>query len=626
MTLYEEFSGENCDSCATINPAFWFFCDGGSNPNKLIHITYMSPIPSAGTLYLQDQVVSDTRIAYYDITAAPNGIYDGYMPDLGCHGGIDPGYPSCFTQADVDSEAAIPDSFIMTVTNSWNATYDSVICIVRMTTNTKWTATLPRLRIALVENVDFGTAPGNNGEKYFEHVVRDMYPGPLGINLDHTFAADTTIIDTVIGAVPAYVDKSGSPFVVAWIQNDANKFVSQAAQAIPLPKIPLDATITAVNSPANIKCEPAGTYTFAHSATLLNSGSTPLTSATIYYKVDSGTLSSYTWTGILAATSTTAVVMPTATVSVGADVYHTIYDSVAVLNGTTDINPDAAAASTYFFIENSTGAAIPFGTSFENPDDTSYYATDYLNDGNTWSVYWSGTASPSLAHTGNYAIGAALLDFPQGEKNILALPEIDIPLTGPIGITFWEAYAQQDSSSDDTLEVVYSTDCGATWTSIWNMSGSPMATLAASTTSIEIPITPSQYAERFVSLGSLPAGNVIPGFRFTQEGGNSIWIDDINVHVTTAIQNLANTPTNINIYPNPAKDETMLSFYLPASSNIQVQVVDELGRTVSIVANDNMNAGVHNININTYSLSNGIYNITLRSESGVFTKLLSIIR
>lgn len=623
VTLHEEFTGENCNSCATINPAFWSLCDGGTNPDVLIHIAYMSPLPSPGTFYMQDQGASDQRIAYYGVSTAPYGMYDGHVPDPSC--GSYPGNPSCFIQADINSEAAKPDSFSMAVTNQWNTTYDSVITIVTMTAHNKWIGLVPKLYVALVENVDFGTAPGSNGEKYFEHVVRAMYPSALGTALIDTFQADTTIADTFTNLVPAYVDKSASPFVVAWIQDDATQAIAQAAQGAPLPKIPVDATLTAVTSPGNLVCVPGGTYGIAHTATLVNNGTTTITSATIYYQIDSGSLTPYTWTGTLAATASTAIAMPVATVSVGADVFHTIYDSVTALNGTTDENPSLAAGSTYFFVENSAGSPIPFGTSFENPADTSYYATDYLNDDNTWHLYWSGTAT-SLAYNGIYAEGAILLDCTSGESNVLLLPEVSLTTPAEESIDFWMAYAQQDSSSNDELEVVYSTDCGTNWTPIWSVSGSAMATMPADASHVAVPTSPSQYAWRGIGLEGVPAGNVMLGFMFRQEGGNSIWIDDIYVHVPTAVQNVANVTGNINLYPNPAKDETTLSFNLSASSEVQVNIVDALGRTIQVVAEGNMNAGSHTYKINTLSLANGIYNIAIHSESGMSTKRLSVIK
>ena len=309
----------------------------------------------------------------------------------------------------------------------------------------------------------------------------------------------------------------------------------------------------------------------------------------------------------------------------GADVFHTIYDSVTALNGITDANPLLAAGSTYFFTENATGSPVPFGTSFENPADTSYYATDFQNDGNTWGLYWSG-ASTSLAHTGIYAEGAILMDCQTGEKNILVLPEI--ALTDPAGVAldFYEAYAQQDSSSNDLLEVVYSTDCGTTWTSVWSMAGSEMATMPADATHVAVPTSPSQYRRLAAGLGNIPAGDVMPGFRFTQDGGNAIWIDDINIHVATATRNLANIASDINLYPNPAGNETTLSFNLDAPSNVRVEIIDELGRTISVVADGNMNMGANKLIINTEAIPAGVYCIVMQNERGRSTKRLSVMK
>src|SRR4051812_7788085 len=80
MTLHEEFTGENCPPCASTNPGFWALCDGSGNPSKLIHISYMVPIPSSGFYCNRTRDIYNRVDRYYGINFAPDGRYDGHIP------------------------------------------------------------------------------------------------------------------------------------------------------------------------------------------------------------------------------------------------------------------------------------------------------------------------------------------------------------------------------------------------------------------------------------------------------------------------------------------------------------------------------------------------------------------
>lgn len=569
MSLIEEYTGENCGPCAAYNPAFWSLVTGSTNPSKCIQITYMEPIPSTGWFYQQNTPVNDARIQYYQTyfnsatgtpgsEFTPSDVRDGLYTDAGA-GAMN---IHSFVQADIDSMYGVGSPFSITVTSAWDATYSNVNTTVTVTnaTTTTYAPTGANfyLRLALVQTLDFATPPGNNGESHFHNVVRQMYPSATGTAMAASWAPGATQTYTFTCAVPSYVDKAQSPFMVAWVQNDNDLTVQQAAQSTTLPAPADDARLWTSSGPSGLVCA-TGTYSLNHSTVLVNNGTNTLTSATIYYSADGGTLSSYAWSGSLAATSSTSVTLPAIPVTIGADLYHTIYDSVAMPNGSPSVNPAVAVAGGSFFVENSAGQALPYGTSFE-ANDTNYFATDLASDGNGWGIYYSGS-STSLAHAGTYAAGDLLGYNSAGEQNILIMPEVHITTPATTNLTFYEAYSELSAGSTTKLEVVYSTDCGSTWTSVWNMSGSSMATLPASTSTIEVPTSPSQYVLRTASLSAIPAGVVMLGFRYTMGNGNTIWIDDAKVSSTTGVANV-NANIETKLYPNPAKDEATLSFNL----------------------------------------------------------------
>ncbi len=623
MTLHEEFTGENCGPCAATNPGFWSLCDGSGNPSKLIHISYMVPIPSAGFYCNRTADIYTRMLDYYAVPFAPYGRYDGHVPDPSCGSpaGSSGGHPGCFVQADIDAEAAIPAKFNISVTNAWSTNFDSVAATITVTCVTADTGTF-YLRTVLAETNNFATSPGSNGETHFENVVQAMYPDTLGTVMAGTWAAGSTHTYTVKGAVPSYVDKSGSPYIVCWIQNDVDQSIHQAAQAAPLPSVANDAAITAVATTSPLVCVANGPYSLGHTVTLKNSGSTTLTSATIYYSIDGGTLLTSPWTGSLATGATASVTMPVYSLTVAGALYHSVFDSVAKPNGATDYNLVNNAGGQSVFIESTTALGLPYSTSFETADLGKFDMIAVNTPGATWGIYDNGTGA-SLAHTGTNAALYDCYDFNQAVVGVMTLPEVASGTDNVL--TFYTSHCEYTAASpeNDSLEVVYSTDCGSTWTSLWLKSGTSLANLPVSTS----PFTPtsSQYVEQTVSLSTVPAGAIL-GLRGTSDFGNNIWVDDINIRSTTSVGQVNPKSVLTGIYPNPATDVATLSLNLINAGDVQISVTDETGRIIYNQACGKMDAGIHLIPVNTSAFSAGIYTVVIKTESGICAEKLGIVK
>ncbi len=608
MTLHEEFTGENCPPCASTNPTFWSLCDGGTNPTKLIHISYMVPIPTAGFYCNRTTAIYTSRDAYYAVPFAPYGRYDGNVPDPTAG---DPGHPGYFVQADIDAEAARADSFTFSpLTSVWSSTYDSVITTVTITAgSTGWSGTTPKLRVALIQTNDFASSPGTNGETHFENVVQQMYPDVNGSAMPATWAAGESHTYTIAGRVPAYVDKSQSPYMVVWLQDDGNKNIAQAGQT-PILTIPYD---VAIGNQPSTNCVTGTSGSIAPSVKITNTAAATITSATIYYQVDGGTMMSQPWTGSLATGATTDFTLPAVTVASGA---HTIYDSIAVPNGLNDINTINNGATTVMLVQSTTASALPLTTDFESALPASWALFDANGNGENFK-----SASAPNHATGSKAVKHDNYDYPSGEANFIILP------TPAIGahtlLTFWVAYAQY-STENDMLEVVTSSDCGLNWTSIWSKSGSDLST-AAAITSAFTP-TATQWRQEGQDLSSVAAGSIV-ALRGTSDFGNNLYVDDIRVASVVAVNQVAAPASSaVTIYPNPAKDNATLSFTLSGQTNVQVSVVDELGRTLSVVASEVMTAGAHTLNISTQSLATGVYNVLVHTDGGTNTQHLSVVK
>lgn len=221
MTLHQEFTGENCGPCAGINPGFWTLCN--SNASKLIHITYMEPIPSTGSFYNETMAMSDALATYYNVPFAPYGRFDGVVPDGSASY---PGEPNYFVQSDIDAESALTSPFTISAVHYFNAKHDSVYGIVTITAASAYGGTQLKLKAAFTRSMNFATAPGANGETDFENVVRNMFPDNTGQAIASSWTSGSSHVYKYAGKLTGMettltgYTQVDSNFVI-WIQNDS---------------------------------------------------------------------------------------------------------------------------------------------------------------------------------------------------------------------------------------------------------------------------------------------------------------------------------------------------------------------------------------------------------------------
>jgi hypothetical protein len=78
--------------------------------------------------------------------------------------------------------------------------------------------------------------------------------------------------------------------------------------------------------------------------------------------------------------------------------------------------------------------------------------------------------------------------------------------------------------------------------------------------------------------------------------------------------------------PNPIATVGSINVNIPVSGNVLVEVYNEAGARVSVVANEVMSAGTHALEFNGAALSAGQYTIRVTNEGSTATSLLTIVR
>lgn len=611
LVLVEEFTQASCGPCATQNPAFNTLL--GNNPTKVTSIKYQTSWPGVDPMNAQNPTDVATRVTYYNVSGVPHGTVDGKAIVNDCSAYT--GAPMCLSQTEIDNQYNVTTPFTLGLTHTMSTDYDSAYVSITITASGNYTATGPlKLHLAMIEKtITFTTAPGTNGETVFYNVMRKMYPSASGTTLAGTWTTSQTQTFTFNVALPSYIYNRGEVAFVAFIEDDftssTTRTVLQSAYSAPIP-IANDAGVTTMTGLPVQQC----TSTFTPSITLTNAGSVTLTSCDINMQVDLLTPTVFAWTGSLAPNGTTTVVLPQQTATGGS---HTFTVWTSNPNGITDYNPsnDQTVKS---FVINSTPLSAPITEGYQ---PTLFPPPGWALDnpsGPTWT---------RRAGAGGFgqSTACAKMDFynsPANNVDQLYMPIADLTSLTTANLIFNVAYAQY-SSENDKLEVKVSTDCGVTWTTVYNKAGATLKT-ANPTTSAFLP-TSTQWRNEIVNLNAYAGqNNVLIKFTATSAYGNNLYIDDINLTNATGIEDEDNGNITFNVYPNPFSGTTTFNINLLESSTVGIDVYNIVGEKVTSISKSRMNAGENNISFDGSNLPSGVYFVTLVSGNQSVTKKIAI--
>jgi hypothetical protein len=367
----------------------------------------------------------------------------------------------------------------------------------------------------------------------------------------------------------------------------------------------LGSSFTDVNGSGN--CRPIADYKSSTNIYTVCTGQSLLMNDLTYNYI--GVLNSYQWASSNGATiasptsSNTQITFNTAgitTVSLtvsNAQGSNTRVRTVTVINGVPSI----------------TGSSMQ---SFENtglPGGWSVYTTpsNGLDWGQAFGVAIDGANSYSVE-------GASTVG---GQITYLQMPTIDLLNNQNCGFKFSYAYARQSPTHNDIFRVQMSKDCGASWSNVLASNSTNLANLSGGISSS--PYTPAANEWKIEDLTNYGPWSFFTNspsvwirFAFQEDAGgsgNNFYLDAINFSTPTGVNELTKS-IGFNLFPNPSNGETNLKFRLSDPADINLNVVDLLGKEVLPVASSKLGVGEHNIVINKDNvLPKGVYfvNMTL---------------
>jgi len=279
------------------------------------------------------------------------------------------------------------------------------------------------------------------------------------------------------------------------------------------------------------------------------------------------------------------------------------------------------------------GTMAPFVEDFETVTLNNGWIVK--NDaGNSWTITDTASYSGSKAirlknYNGNNA----------GSYDEFITPAYDLtalPTDGSLIMKFKLAYAGKINpgtiltSADtafDELKMYVSKDCGETWMEKFTGSGLPLASANATENSFA-PVSQAEWKEimRPLPFSFFNENHVMFKFVFHANGGNNLYIDDINITCTTAgFEENMMEALNFSVQPNPLTDVSTITFNMEVPATVSITLYDMLGNEMKNLVNEKLDAGPHKVELNKTSAgSPGIYFIKASFDDNNIVKKIAV--
>jgi thiol-disulfide isomerase/thioredoxin len=627
LVLFEEFTGENCPPCAAYNPYLDQLAEQYAGDVVLLH--YLSPIPTAGTLYYQDATDANGRLNYYGVNSTPWGQQDGWMWDSTLLAS-DGNNPITWAQNSnyLTNEYAVPSPFTIDIQDTFTSGTDSFYATVNVTAAENFTASgTLKLQFAMVENLQFAYPPGNNGETAWGNAVRKMYPGSGGTTVPSSWTNGEVKTYHFSGKVPSYIYDVTQVRFVAFVQNTGTKFVEQTGISNFF-TFNLDLATTGIVGHFD-NCN-ASQYTPVLS--LSNLGNQNISSCYINTYVDGVFQDSTLWTGNLPGGNSLNTTLNSLTLAPG---LHTLKVVLTSPNFTTDPNQGNNTATITFNVSAPT-SATPLTEGFENGDPIANdgWAVEDLDHDSTWRVVATGHNS-SHSEMVDF-IDDFANDFVSPSNNLYA-PPLNLTYTAHATVKF--DYANQfinfgnNEYGGDSLYIDVSSDCGNTWTTVYGKGNSTAPAQNYGNTLTNFVPTSTQWASDSADISVVSNhDNVLLRFRPTFDDGNNFYLDNVNIYTYDSVP--YTPPTGIasvygiqslQVYPNPANSQVNVVVTLDKDLELGYQLTDVTGNQIIAATAVSKMAGENIFTINTATLTNGIYFVTMVSGANKVSKMIAVV-
>ena len=627
LSLYEEFTGETCPPCASANPPLNLLLASPTNTPKIVAIKWQVPIPSAPSntwsLYQTNKVEIDWRwksvanggYGYIPaINSAPSGKIDGEAPTVF---GAASAHPANLNNNVISTAQSFTSAFSISVSRAWDASCSSINLTVSIAATANFNAVgALKFRTVMVENIiDFPTAPGSNGEKHFEDVAIKSFPTlQSGISMASNWIVGQTQTFTLNCPIPSYTRKKEEIAFVGFIQDDGNQRV---AQAVRVQKSVLSNDAIALSAKVAATCS----STISPIISVYNNGLNAITALTITPYIDGSIAPTISWNGNIASATSATISLNTISspTNTGA---HTFSYNISAMNGTDGNMTNNSTKVSYLVASDFQGSPVSEDFALTNFPPVKWAAVN-SNSGPSWT---------RVTNAGGYNLStqSTRYDFFNnkviGDMDELFITPMNLSGTAAPVLSFDYAYAQRDANSNDKLEVMVSNNCGSSWTNVYSSSGYTLATALPMPMAYLPDVNDiSQWQTVTINLTGYNSASVLVKFVVTNDNGNNLYIDNVNLNQTQPVGLIKETKLSnqVSIFPNPTSGNATLKVFSLSSGKSKLILINTMGQIVSSKTID-LFSGNNNILIDTKEFSNGIYSVVLETATETVVKKISI--
>lgn len=206
----------------------------------------------------------------------------------------------------------------------------------------------------------------------------------------------------------------------------------------------------------------------------------------------------------------------------------------------------------------------------------------------------------------------------------LISPGYDLSVLQTPKLRFKYAYADRETANDDRLRVYASKDCNPTWFQLSPPISNSVLNTAPLAPNIGFVPTDNQWLEKEFTIPASIASsdNVRFRFEFDADGGNNLYLDDINIPGGSSIEQYIPNGITWDVYPNPADEYVDIRIAGNGGQLLEdnLLICDASGRVIRSIPVTGAETVLHT---DVSTLATGIYFI--RSEKGLFAGTKKVI-
>ena len=441
-----------------------------------------------------------------------------------------------------------------------------------------------KINVALLQNDIEGPQSGGignqdqvlpNGNYNHQHVLRHLLTGQWGMVISNT-SAGSFYTNTITYTIPAMLDFNPNDTYDGIIYDlfnlDILVFVTEGQQEIISANM---ANITHI-VPPGLNLIDLGTTTnmtmpksdcnnnVTPEATVANYSNIAIDTFEVSYTLNSEAPISQPIYSSLTAGDSTTITFPGIIVPEGTN---KISYGASTISGTSYIDTfsyNNSASTDGFYVLSSTAFASSHSEGFDTypvntmaPNNAILIEQNENFAGVITPFYTSGEPVGGFGYTQN-SYHWKFSNFLLGQEVMLIFDKLDFSNSSNNEITFSFAHANSITTGNDKLQVLVSLDCGITWDTIDEISGSALHTANNIVITGSFYPTPTEWESKTIDLSAYDGESGLNiAFNAIKHSGKDVYIDDIEINGVEI--NTSGTATNpikqldmtLALYPNP---------------------------------------------------------------------------